>query len=144
VFYKEFLLNVKEMRTNIRPAFISDYLTTYGAKGYVNVATAAWNTGWHNGKGFVQWTGSQLQKDALNEVSILSKRFHTLKENVTLHGQLDLSKLLDEAYWHLLRSQTSCNFFWGEAWVYKCRQDVSTAEQILNQVESEMTKITHF
>jgi alpha-amylase/alpha-mannosidase (GH57 family) len=144
VFYKEFLLNVKEMRTNIRPAFISDYLTTYGAKGYVNVATAAWNTGWHNGKGFVQWTGSQLQKDALNEVSILSKRFHTLKENVTLHGQLDLSKLLDEAYWHLLRSQTSCNFFWGEAWVYKCRQDVSTAEQILNQVESEMIKITHF
>ena len=35
------------------------------AHGEVRVHPGAWNTGWHHGRDFTQWTGSQAQKDAL-------------------------------------------------------------------------------
>ena len=46
----------------IRPAFISEYLDRHGAHGWVTVDPGAWNTGWHDGRGFVQWTGSGAQQ----------------------------------------------------------------------------------
>jgi hypothetical protein len=52
----------------IRPTFIDDYLNVHGAHGYVDVKTGAWNTGWHNGSDFTQWTGSQAQRDALRRI----------------------------------------------------------------------------
>ncbi len=138
-FYKEFLNNVKSNTTNLRPSFITDYLNNYGARGYVNVTTAAWNTGWHNGKEFVQWTGSLAQKEALKEVSRISAKFHSLVRMTSMHSN-EFNDQLNEARWHLLRSQTSCNFFWGEAWVYKCQEDLNIVEQILNNIESSLIK----
>ncbi len=134
IFYKEFMQSVNSRSTNIRPVFITDYLNTYGARGYVNVKNAAWNTGWHNGEGFIQWTGSQTQKNALKEIAHVSKRFHHALKSTPLQLSSDLSNLLNEAHWHLLRSQTSCHFFWGEAWVYKCHEDLAIVEQLLKRV----------
>jgi 4-alpha-glucanotransferase len=135
-FYKELLQNVRTSQTNIRPTFISDYLNTYGAKGYVNVKTAAWNTGWHNGVDFVQWTGSSAQKEALKRVHKVSARFHSIYDRIAEEPYQNKVDLLNEAYWHLLRSQTRCNFFWGESWVYKCHEDLNITEEILKQIES--------
>lgn len=127
VFYKEMLDKVRSDETNIRPTFIDDYLDKYGAKGEVRINKGAWNTGWHNGQGFTQWTGSQDQKDALERVWTTSSVFHDIKSQIQkLEFEInDHQKYqLEEAHWHLLRAETSCNFYWGEAWVHKCHQDL--------------------
>jgi hypothetical protein len=36
------------------------------------------------------------------------------------------------ARWRLLRAQTSCNFYWGEAWVARCHADLDDAERLIN------------
>jgi hypothetical protein len=41
--------------------------------------------------------------------------------------------LLEEAMWHLLRAETSCHFYWGEAWVQRCHRDLDTAEAALGR-----------
>jgi alpha-amylase/alpha-mannosidase (GH57 family) len=138
-FYHDFLNRARKGECNIRPSFITEYLDKFGASGQVKVKTGAWNTGWHSGENFVQWTGSRRQKEALARVAELSRRFHDIKLQCeeSEGGQAMLS-LLREAQWHLLRSQTSCNFYWGEAWVDKCQIDLNVAADYLGEIERKM------
>jgi alpha-amylase/alpha-mannosidase (GH57 family) len=135
VFYKELLNKSRAKETTIVPSFISDYLNTYGARGYVNVKTAAWNTGWHNGKNFTQWTGSQLQKHSLEDIAKTSSRFHAFVDSADDSIKTRFDAEIKDAHWHLLRAETSCNFFWGEAWVYKAIEDLNYVKKILDKVE---------
>ena len=41
-------------------------------------------------------------------------------------------ELLEQARWRVLRAETSCNFFWGEAWVERCYQDLDAATSSLD------------
>ncbi|MDO5576561.1 MAG: hypothetical protein Q4F84_05735, partial [Fibrobacter sp.] len=128
-FYKEYMDKIRAGLCNIKPTFIDNYLDTYGVHGYVNVKTGAWNTGWHHGEGFVQWTGSEKQKNTLARINDLSRRFHELAvSDVKAIDPRDL----ENAYWRILRAETSCNIFWGEAWVHKCHEDLDCAEEIIN------------
>ncbi|HQT26569.1 MAG TPA: hypothetical protein PLK99_08240, partial [Burkholderiales bacterium] len=114
-FYKNLLDQARSSRAGIKPVFMDDYLDRFGAKGKVHVETGAWNTGWHHGHGFLQWTGSQSQKDALNRVAEVSAIVHEAgKEGCPVEG----------AMWRLLRAETSCNFFWGEDWVHRAHRDL--------------------
>lgn len=137
VFYDEFVNQVRQNHTVGRPIFISEYLDRFGAHGYVHVNTGAWNTGWHHGVGFVQWTGSQAQRDALERVAITSKQYHALCEKLgdALHEDPRCKYQMEEAFWHLLRAETSCHFYWGEAWVDRCHRDLDVAWMNLNEVE---------
>lgn len=117
--------------SGIRPTFIADYLDRHGAHGEVRVGPGAWNTGWHHGHGFVQWTGSQRQRDALARVDGLSQAVHMARGAAAGNGGAQLHQLLDEAQWRVLRAQTSCNFFWGQAWVNRCEQDLDEAARLL-------------
>jgi hypothetical protein len=110
-FYEVFLNQVHRRETPLHPIFIKDYLDTYGAHGYVSVRPGAWNTGWHNGVDFIQWTGSQMQKDVPKRVHETSEAFYTTRWNLG-DDQYDPRPQyqLEEAYWHLLRAETSCNF----------------------------------
>jgi 4-alpha-glucanotransferase len=140
-FYKDFLNRVRTKECNIKPSYIGDYLDTYGAKGRVTVHTGAWNTGWHNGIGFTQWTGSHKQVEALKRVGVISRFYHDLVKKVQESAKgIVVDHLLEEACWRLLRSQTSCNFFWGEAWVEKCHLDLNVAEDYLQEVERTLQK----
>lgn len=135
-FYLPLLEHVGENDVEIRPTFIHDYLDKFGAEGEVIVKEAAWNTGWHNGIGFTQWTGSQAQKEALERVKTISEAIHKtrdeLKEsNRSLHT-------IDEAWWRLLRAETSCNFFWGEAWVDRCHTDLDEAMILLETAQAPL------
>lgn len=121
MFYQPLLQSVRQSETTIRPTFIAEYLTRYGVKGSVRVKTGAWNTGGHSGADFVQWTGSQMQKDALQRIKATSEAFHALRRNIPNPEQ---NFHIKEAHWHLLRSQTSCYFYWGEAWVQRCHDDL--------------------
>jgi len=40
----------------------------------------------------------------------------------------------ESAYYRLLRAQSSCNFFLGEAWVGKAHADLNEAEQRLAEM----------
>lgn len=104
--------------TGIRPTFIHEYLDRFGTYGEVTVRPGAWNTGWHHGTGFTQWTGSPAQREALARVEAVSAMLHS--------GQCP-----EPAYWRLLRAQTSCHFYWGQAWTDRCHAELDEAERVL-------------
>ena len=121
---------------DVRPAFVHDYLGRHGAHGEVLVRAGAWNTGDHSGVGFVQWTGSQAQRDALARVQEVSRIVRSARDRAlrASPGDADLARRFEDAYWHVLRAETSCHFFWGEAWVGRCHADLDAALAVLPAV----------
>ena len=140
VFYQPLLDWVRRGATEISPVFIEDYLDRYGAHGMVQVRAGAWNTGWHNGVGFTQWTGSAAQCEALARVAETSRAFHALRHKIRVSGWDDsrVRHGLAEAHWRLLRAETSCHFFWGEAWVPRCHQDLHAVWAALAEIKSQV------
>lgn len=137
-FYTELLEAARASKEAVQPVFIHEYIQRHGVHGEVKVATGAWNTGWHNGIDFIQWTGSQQQKDALSELNKASQAIHEAQSQA---GQQDADEerdqMLENAMWHLLRAETSCNFYWGEAWVDRCHQDLEIAWQTLRDCQAK-------
>ncbi len=129
VLYQPLLEWVRRGKTEICPVMIDDYLNRFGTWGEVRVRSGAWNTGWHNGHEFTQWTGSQAQRDALRRVAETSQAFHALRQKVKDRGagnpEADLHLL--EVQRRLLQAETSCNFFWGDAWLPRCHRDLDAA-----------------
>ena len=139
VFYRPLLDLVRRKETEVRPVFIDEYLDQHGAYGYVTVREGAWNTGWHHGTGFLQWTGSQSQKDALERVAQTSQAFHLARARAALRANDNqIQNHLEQAFWRLLRAETSCNFFWGQNWVPRCHHDLDAAWGFLNNAQAEL------
>ncbi|TVR59841.1 MAG: glycoside hydrolase family 57 [Candidatus Competibacteraceae bacterium] len=134
-FYKPLLTRVQEGDSPIQPIFIKDYLDQFGAEGEVTVGPGAWNTGWHDGRNFVQWTGSQSQKDALTRVGEISQAVQAALSNAEEIGidHPELLELLEKAHQAVLRAETSCHFFWGETWVPRCHADLDQACEYLER-----------
>ncbi|MGP6158762.1 MAG: glycoside hydrolase family 57 [Vulcanimicrobiaceae bacterium] len=135
-FYRDLLERVRSNQSaGIRPTFIDEYLDTHGAYGEVRVRPGAWNTGWHHGTDFVQWTGSAAQREASTRVAGLSQAVYAAWQNAIGVGSDDpqVYCLLQEAEWRILRAQTSCNVFWGEAWVQRCHDDLDAASWFLGE-----------
>ena len=87
----------------------------------------------------MQWTGSQSQKDALRRVAEMSQAVHSVRRRAMIGGKNDRIKdAWEQAFWRLLRAETSCNFFWGEAWVPRCHQDLNEAWTHLEKAESQL------
>lgn len=124
----------------ISPTFIDDYLDRHGVHGEVRVNTGAWNTGWHDGRGFTQWTGSPAQRDGLQRIALTSKAVHDARWRAGERhlNEPELDRLLEEAMWHLLRAETSCNFYWGEAWVERAHDDLDASWDALNKALARM------
>jgi len=134
VFYLPLLEKVRAHETEIQPTFIHDYLDQFGTLGEVNVRTAAWNTGWHNGVGFTQWTGSPLQQDGLRRMRAVSEDVRAAREKLRQEKAGEqVEHLLAESYWRVLRAETSCHFYWGEDWVWRAHQDLDQALRYLGQ-----------
>ncbi len=129
VFYRPLLEQVRAGTCAVRPGFINEYLQRHGAHGIVKVRPGAWNTGWHQGTGFVQWTESQAQRDALSRLDEVSQAVQAALADAQSRHPYDseLHHQLEEAHWRVLRAETSCNFFWGETWVDRCHRDLDEA-----------------
>ncbi|MFO1372436.1 MAG: glycoside hydrolase family 57 [Candidatus Competibacteraceae bacterium] len=140
-FYKPLLNQVRAGTSAIQPTFIKDYLDQFGVHGEVTVGPGAWNTGWHHGRDFVQWTGTQAQKDALTRVDEISQAVQAALRNAAHIGSQrpELLNLLEEAHWRVLRAETSCNFFWGDAWVMRCHADLDQACECLERAHGCFT-----
>jgi alpha-amylase/alpha-mannosidase (GH57 family) len=137
-FYHPLLHKVRHNETNVRPTFIHDYLDKFGAHGHVIVRTGAWNTGFHHGIGFVQWTGSQMQRDAWARLESVSSQIHEARSSAGLRGwrNQEENRLIEESLWRLLRAETSCHFFWGESWVNKAHAGMDDALHWLAKVHA--------
>lgn len=140
-FYLPLLQRVRARESAAVPTFITDYLKRHGAWGEVTVRTGAWNTGWHHGRDFIQWTGSDKQKETLAEIRRLSTAVHEARRSVDAAGPADeeaTRRDLQEATWRLLRAETSCNFYWGEDWVPRADADVAASWEALNRVRTSL------
>jgi 4-alpha-glucanotransferase len=138
-FHAELLERVRAGSAGgVRPTLISDYLERHGPHGWVTVGPGAWNTGWHHGTGFVQWTGSPAQQQALTRAAELSEAVDAARRNAIAIGVAnpDLYRELEDALALVLRAETSCNFFWGDAWVKRCRDDLDQAIRHLQHADA--------
>ncbi len=133
-FYEKLLQNSSNGNVEVEPIFIKDYLKDNEPFGEVRIDTAAWNTGWHHGKGFLQWTGSQVQKEALTRLEQASAMFHDRANSIRDSLVGDEVHLLAEAHFYMLKAQTSCHFFWGESWVHYCHEDIDRMEALLSKL----------
>jgi len=114
---------------------INEYLDRFGAVGEVRVNTGAWATDTHDGRGFVQWTGSLLQKRGLEELRRVSEQYHARRSTLSeTDGGKAGHEVLDRAYWHILRAETSCNFYWGSRWVHRAFDDLEEADRLISSV----------
>jgi alpha-amylase/alpha-mannosidase (GH57 family) len=141
-FYRPLLEQFRAGEVEVAPTFVSEYLNIHGAHGEVRVRTGAWNTGWHHGREFTQWTGSELQRQSLADVQTVSTELHELRRQAAeqgLIGDEGLARELEEANWHLLRAETSCNFYWGEAWVCRADTDLKAASESLARVRTRLS-----
>jgi alpha-amylase/alpha-mannosidase (GH57 family) len=140
-FYQPFLERVRAGEAQVSPSFISDYLNLHGAWGEVRVETGAWNTGWHDGRDFTQWTGSETQRNAVEAVRALSEAVEDARaqgDERGLGGDAGFRNDMEEATWHLLRAETSCNFYWGEAWVPRSEADLEASRQALRRARARL------
>ncbi len=134
------LMDLARAGGDVQPIFIEDYLERFGVGGEVRVRTGAWNTGWHHGRDFLQWTGGQAQKDALARIAETSKRVNALMERVGGdHGHDgEARRLAEEARWRLLRAETSCNLYWGDAWVPRLQADLDGCWDYIKRLEGRV------
>jgi hypothetical protein len=102
------------------------------------VRRGAWNTDAHHGWDFHQWQGSWIQRDTMVRVHDLSREFHAVAHAAArVHDpNPELARVLNEAHWHLLRAETSCNFYWGEAWVHKSHVDLDDVAWHLGEAKA--------
>ncbi|MDA8383012.1 MAG: glycoside hydrolase family 57 [Betaproteobacteria bacterium] len=141
VFYRELLEQARGEHASVRPTFIDDYLDVHGAQGQVHIEAGAWNTGWHDGVGFVQWTGSALQREALANTAAASGRLADARARLGGMAQDSaVGRAIEETYWHILRAQTSCHFYWGEAWVSRCDAELAAAGAAFADVEEALAR----
>jgi len=137
-FYRAALDEIRAGNSRMRPTFISEYIDRFGAHGRVTVRRGAWNTDDHHGWDFKQWTGSQTQRDAIARVAAVSAGLHSARRTAERSANSDpeLHRQLDEAHWHLLRAETSCNVYWGEAWVNRVHADLDAADGCLGRART--------
>lgn len=119
-FYQPLLDRLRAGDDRLKPTLITDFIRYFGARGRVKIREGAWNTGDHSGHDFVQWTGSEAQRDALSRMEEVSSQL--ARETARLSPYQ-----IEQATWRLLRAETSCNLYWGEAWVGKIHQDLDAA-----------------
>lgn len=137
-FYRGALEEIRAGYSTMRPIFITEYLERFGAHGRVTVRRGAWNTDEHHGWNFHQWQGSQAQRDAMARVHELSGEFHRVADAAkqSSGANPELQRVIKEAHWHLLRAETSCNFYWGEAWIYKMHEDLNAVAWHLGEAKA--------
>ena len=74
---------------------------------------------------------------ALTRVGELSEAVHAARRNAISIGLANpaLYSHLEDALGLVLQAETSCNFYWGEAWVQRCHADLDHAVWHLGQAE---------
>jgi len=142
-FYLELLNRYRAGTLGFIPTHISEYINKYPPEEEVEVHRGAWNTGDHWGGDFAQWTGGLLQKRGFDELRSASKYYHQTKKNFDERGSAaddpdGIRQIIFDAYDALLTAETSCNFFWGSAWVYKSFDMIEKTYRLLDAANDKL------
>ncbi len=134
-FFTPYMNLVRSGRSAIRPVLISDYLRSHSPTEEASVQTGAWNIGSTSGADFRQWAGSESQRQGLQKITEVSRRYWQIKRSEN-SLPLEAENALKEARRWILEGETSCFLFWGDAWVPKLYDRTREAERLLGAVES--------
>ena len=136
-FYEPYMQAVHERAFPLRPVLISDYLAEHPPEEGARVQTGAWNVGTTGGFDFSQWAGSARQKAVMERVWDTSRRYARLHRKVESAGRCsaEAEDMLQRARELILRSETSCYFFWGDSWTPKAAAQLDAADERLRQAE---------
>ena len=127
-FFAPFMDSQRDGRVAIRLTSAAKFAGDNPPATLVDVRTGAWNVGSTSGHDFSQWAGSGSQKQALEEIWRLRKRYEELRRAPSPGAE---SKL-QEAYEAILRAETSCYLFWGDAWIPKLYAETRVARDLMN------------
>lgn len=139
-FYQELLRRVQAGESALRPVFIEDYLAQHGAQGVVNIGPGAWHGSWRYHMNSDRWIESKEQIDAFIQATEMSQAVNAARDNAVSWGchNAEIYRQLEEAYWRVLRAETSCNFLWGNAGIKRCYQDLHEASARLARVNASL------
>lgn len=127
-FFAPYMERVRSGTSPITPITLSEYLKENQPEEYVHVQTGAWNVANTSGYDFSHWQGSEMQKKGLEEIWSVSKQFHELEKSGKLSAVM--RNQIEEL---ILRAETSCNFFWGDAWVHRVYEDTREAKRLMKK-----------
>jgi len=122
-FFAPYIEKVGKGDYPITPIKISDFIEENPPETYVEVRTGAWNAANTSGYDFSQWEGSEKQREAIEELWATSKEYHKL------------GRRIPEVEEHILRAETSCNLFWGDAWVPRLYEDTREAKRLMEKIK---------
>jgi len=147
-FYHEILNRYRAGTLGFIPTHIKEYIDKFPPEEEVEVHRGAWNTGDHWGGDFTQWTGGLLQKKGFDELRNASGYYHKTKKRFDECAQADAvadpdgtRQLIFDAYDALLTAETSCNFFWGSAWVHKSFDMIEKTYRLLDAANEKFKDI---
>ena len=87
-----------------------------------------------SGYDFSQWSGSASQRKALEEIWELSRSYQELvKASPVGKSPQSSASALAQAREYILRAETSCYLFWGDAWIPKLYEETRMARDLLRQ-----------
>jgi hypothetical protein len=143
VFYRPMMQRYRDGQLGFRPTSINEFLDKYEPREEVDIYPGAWNTTHHWGGDFTQWTGSLLQRRGWEEMHRSSAYYHKTKRRYdqstgALCTPEETRELIHRAYDRLLQAETSCNFFWGSAWVHKAFDDLEQCNALLDRANERM------
>jgi len=135
-FFAPYMEKVRAQQSPIRPITVSEFVTHQSPRSQVEVRTGAWNVGSTSGYDFSQWAGSSSQKKALEELYQLRRRHKDLGESLTGQRRPAAEDSLNRARELILKAETSCYLFWGDAWIPKLYEQTRLAHQVLDGIYS--------
>lgn len=137
-YFAPYMERVRRGEMSIRPVPIREFLALNPPRTRVTVQTGAWNIGTRGGYDFSQWSGSEGQRQALKALWEVSRALHEAEAQAKLKVQGEALKLLEEANRCLLRAETSCFLFWGEAWLSKLYDELQPAKDLIANAVKRM------
>lgn len=133
-FFAPYMERVRSGQMPIRPVSISEFTAENPPTGVVEVQTGAWNVGTTSGYDFSQWAGSSSQRKALEEIWGLSRTYHEIRRAFSGEGPETVEQPLSRARASILRAETSCYLFWGEAWIPRLYEETRVARRLLDEI----------
>lgn len=133
-FFAPYMERVRSGQMPIRPISISEFVAENPPTSMVEIQTGAWNVGTTSGYDFSQWAGSPSQRKALEEIWEVSRTYHEIRRALLEGGPETGEQKLNRARELILRAETSCYLFWGEAWIPKLYKETRVARQLLDEI----------
>jgi alpha-amylase/alpha-mannosidase (GH57 family) len=139
-FFAPFMNGVRTGESPIQPVLISEFVSRHRPEAEADVQTGAWNVGNTSGYDFSQWAGSDKQRQAIEKIFEVSRRYWELTKSDLPR---EAREVLESARHLILESETSCFLFWGDAWIPRLYERTGRVEELLSAVERAAHRKDH-